>query len=605
MRTSPFPRRGASTGRARAAAFTALALLGALACADGPSQPEEDVGPATRIEMDPAAVILESIGDSATLRVVLRDAAGRIVPGTADRWSVDSARVLAVGEEGIVVARSPGVAVVSARASAAPGITLTATARVTVAPRARSWRLEPGADTVGVGGQLRLSVVALDARGTPTAPPAQITWATSDAGAASVDASGLLTGEAIGRATVTATFSEASVTARIVVARPSGIRVSTGPITSCALSPAGEAYCWGFNDQGQLGTRVSPDRCQAGPVTGSYPCALAPQKVEGGLAFRSITNGGEHTCALDTEGRAYCWGANDRGQLGTGDAASHCVAAVFGDEGPCSYSPLPVATEVRFLSIGAGYRTTCALATDARVLCWGNNEQGSIGIPMVNDPTVGRPTEVAGSFHFRSLSVSWLHACAITTAGATLCWGHNSSGQLGNGDFQPQFAPTPIRDDRGFALVSAGKEHSCAFEAGQGAFCWGNPVGVVAPTPSGPYWESAPNPTEDRTPPDTLVSGAAFSCGLYERWARCWGSNADFKLGSSQYPSSRTPVPIAVPATFEMISAGFSHACGVRTGGAVFCWGNGVEGALGDGRPHEYGLPEDSSLPVRVLLPFR
>jgi alpha-tubulin suppressor-like RCC1 family protein len=99
------------------------------------------------------------------------------------------------------------------------------------------------------------------------------------------------------------------------------VRVVGGPFTAlaaatrhtCALTPGGAAVCWGANDQGQLGTTAAGGDC------GGYACSTVPIPVSGGLAFGTISAGGRHgahTCAVGPEHVAYCWGANESGQLG-------------------------------------------------------------------------------------------------------------------------------------------------------------------------------------------------------------------------------------------------------------------------------------------------
>jgi alpha-tubulin suppressor-like RCC1 family protein len=98
--------------------------------------------------------------------------------------------------------------------------------------------------------------------------------------------------------------------------------VSAGGSHTCALDRSGRAYCWGWNRDGQLGigSLQGPESC------GLYACASAPEVVSGDLEFASISAGTFHTCALGQTGDVYCWGANDDGQLGsgpTGPDASH------------------------------------------------------------------------------------------------------------------------------------------------------------------------------------------------------------------------------------------------------------------------------------------
>ncbi len=589
----------------------ALFIAGAASCrSDTPTSPDERTGELAQIELTPDSVTLESIGDSVVFTATPMDSNGHVVADTKIIWVLDTVGVVSL-EKGMVVAMAPGVRLVTARARAASGRTVSASATVMVVPRTRELTLLPSADTIGLGGRLGFYLESFDARGHPTELPAVVTWISSDTTVATIDDEGEVIARGLGETVIAADTGHGAILGHLVVTAPSQVRVSAGALDSCALSASGEAWCWGFNDQGQLGTRASTDICTAGPVMGSYPCSFSPVKVDGGFSFRMTANGFEHTCALDFDGRAYCWGANDYGQLGTDATGDTCHPAVFGGEVPCSYVPLPVATETRFVSIGAGYRTTCALGTDQRVYCWGNNEQGSEGL-LADHPDIREPTEVAGGLRYKSLSVGWLHACAVVVDGSTRCWGFNMSGQLGDGGWQPRFAPTPLDNDPGFVLLAAGKEHTCGLAADQSAYCWGQEVGFKPTGRFASNWESAPLPTVDRTPMDTLASGAAFSCGIFaDDIVRCWGDNTWWQLGGllpGGYPvnvSSDTPVPIQLNATFSMIATGFAHACGVRTGGAVYCWGDGVEGELGDGEPHEYAGPQEVTRPVRISLPFR
>jgi alpha-tubulin suppressor-like RCC1 family protein len=80
--------------------------------------------------------------------------------------------------------------------------------------------------------------------------------------------------------------------------------VRVGQMHSCGRTAAGEVWCWGLNESGQLGD-------------GSITKANSPVKVMGGLAFTQITLGSDFSCGL-AAGRAYCWGDNRAGRLGAG-----------------------------------------------------------------------------------------------------------------------------------------------------------------------------------------------------------------------------------------------------------------------------------------------
>jgi alpha-tubulin suppressor-like RCC1 family protein len=73
---------------------------------------------------------------------------------------------------------------------------------------------------------------------------------------------------------------------------------------TCALTPAGEAWCWGWNGAGQLGD-------------GTTTSSLVPVAVAGGLRFNSLSLGGTASCGRRAN-RVWCWGGNQFGQLGIG-----------------------------------------------------------------------------------------------------------------------------------------------------------------------------------------------------------------------------------------------------------------------------------------------
>ena len=81
---------------------------------------------------------------------------------------------------------------------------------------------------------------------------------------------------------------------------------------SCAVTQAGEAYCWGPNTFGALGT-------------GTTLSAATPVPVSGGLTFTNVSAGSFHSCGVTTDRVAYCWGENLKGQLGTGSTTSSSV----------------------------------------------------------------------------------------------------------------------------------------------------------------------------------------------------------------------------------------------------------------------------------------
>lgn len=157
--------------------------------------------------------------------------------------------------------------------------------------------------------------------------------------------------------------------AAVQVPLPPTIAVAAGMHHTCAVTSSGAAYCWGANDAGQLGTGRVQDE-------------TAPSAVAGTQQWRSISAGTHHSCAIDSGGTAYCWGANNSSQLGAGAAAESLV-------------PLPVSTSLRFIAIYAGDQNTCGIATDGIAYCWGSSVTRipGPGVPPLADPVVS-PTPV-------------------------------------------------------------------------------------------------------------------------------------------------------------------------------------------------------------------
>lgn len=132
------------------------------------------------------------------------------------------------------------------------------------------------------------------------------------------------------------------------------VTVTTGTAHACGLTSAGDAWCWGWNASGQLGAATGRDR---------NPAAV---QVQGGHAFTALTAGWAQTCALKSSGEAWCWGMNDRGQLGNGTTTG-------------GHAPVPVSGGHSFTAITASMEHACGTRADGSVWCWGVNNYGSLG----------------------------------------------------------------------------------------------------------------------------------------------------------------------------------------------------------------------------------
>lgn len=298
--------------------------------------------------------------------------------------------------------------------------------------------------------------------------------------------------------------------------------VATGNLHTCGVTTSGLVYCWGSNEYGQLGV---PD------ITQSYEPVLV---AAGTLTFSEVTLGAEHTCALATTGKTYCWGRNGHGQLGDG--------TTLGRE-----TPVEVTGDWVFTAIDAGDNFTCAIGVDEKAYCWGENSHGQLG----NNSTTASPfpVEVHGGHSFGSISAGGQHVCGVGNpqsifGGVVYCWGDNSYGNLGDGTTTQALTPKFRFGLPRAVSLSAGGRHTCITNRDGGAICWGyNSYGQLGNGMS----HDSPHPSAVIGAPrfSEIVAGKEHTCALTaEGKGYCWGNNYDHRLGSSSSYRSLIPLPV-------------------------------------------------------------
>ena len=314
---------------------------------------------------------------------------------------------------------------------------------------------------------------------------------------------------------------------------------------TCALTTDGAAYCCGWNGYGQLGDGSTTDQ--------SVPIA-----VTGGLAFSSVVARGARTCGLTPRGAAFCWGGQPVLQ-----------------------------SDMSFVALAAGGYHDCGLTTGGEAYCWGENYSGQLGNGR-SGPHLGSDAGfVSGGLDFVALTAGTYHTCGLDTTGAAYCWGDNFYGELGDGSSRDSsIVPVPVSRGRNFVALQAGYYHTCALTDAGAAYCWGEFFG------SDPVLVSAGLSFV------ALTAGEYHTCALTaEGAAYCWGRNARGQLGDGSNTDAAVPVAVAGGLTFSSVSAGKAHTCGVATTGIVYCWGANTFGQLGNGA---LGVGVSSSRPVKV-----
>ncbi|UJR78205.1 RCC1 domain-containing protein [Sandaracinus amylolyticus] len=305
----------------------------------------------------------------------------------------------------------------------------------------------------------------------------------------------------------------------------------------------------------------------------------------------SVSAGEDHTCAV-RDGRVLCWGNGENGELGV---ASLVVTT----------APEEVTLPALAAWVGAGSEHTCALTIAGETYCWGRNDLGQLGnngssssisdVPTTPVVSLASPTD---------LDVGGRHSAAVRVTTRVVSWGDNSSGQLGDDTSAgSRFAPV---DTRFNAIdVDAGDRHTCAIRMDRTLRCWGSNVYGQIGDGSGRD-QNGPVVVPGMTSVTSVSAGGRHTCAITsDRGAFCWGAGDLGQLSDGEPPASTSgPTPVLdLPEPAVEISAGGLHTCARAASGAVYCWGDNSTGQLGDGSTTERhapvlvtGLPAAASL---------
>jgi alpha-tubulin suppressor-like RCC1 family protein len=370
-------------------------------------------------------------------------------------------------------------------------------------------------------------------------------------------------------------------------------KVVLGADFGCGLTTAATVYCWGGSALGELGDGGS-DLGVVVPVRALIPYSSTNPVID-------IEAGSYHACALLQNGQAYCWGENNKGQVGVGSGSGIVP------------TPTLVPGET-FGQITLGAEHTCGimgtppLAGANYVYCWGDNTDGEFGNNLPTSASQSTPLNTGLIYY--AISAGNLYTCGINNkvVGGLYCWGNNQFGQLGNG-YSGTFYSTPQQTQvknpltGGLAVVtsvSAGNTTTCAVDNAGNGDCWGdNTYGqtgngvtgtdVLLPTliPGGYSWTS-------------ISVGSNSVCGIASTADYCWGFNGSGQLGNGTSGTAGTPTPAAVIGsgalfTEFIVGEGSQSACYI-TGGVVYCFGSDTNGQLGIGTAVLSALPNPTAM---------
>lgn len=379
-------------------------------------------------------------------------------------------------------------------------------------------------------------------------------------------------------------------------------RIAAGYINGCTVA-GGRVYCWGYNNQGQLGRGGTNTSNTAAPV----PVAQSLSSEQNVAALDIDTKNGT-SCAIYTGGTLRCWGANTVGGVTSiGRWGTNETTAQSGT--PRS---VPIPGNLQITQVSVGHSHTCAIAgNEGAAFCWGKNDYGQLGNGSTGGGT-STPGAVADTNGFSTdskliataVSAGDNHTCAII-AMQVYCWGRNDYGQLGIAD-KSAVRKLPARVDAlshiKFIQITSGSNYSCAVSINNQIYCWG----ANARKQLGREDTNAYDPALVEGMPSgvigirTISAGLAHTCAVFVRAADepafCWGDNSAGQLGiMSTTPTSKAaPTIVKDSATSDSfaigaVAAGSTQSCLTATNwpwdrSNTYCWGkNGPNGLLSSG----------------------
>ena len=364
--------------------------------------------------------------------------------------------------------------------------------------------------------------------------------------------------------------------AAAVTPPPKWIHIAAGLDFSCGIREGNTLWCWGSNQNSDLGHGPGPD-------------ADLPQQItRPTAAWTGVTVGEGHACATRKDGGLWCWGNNGWGQLGLGTPAASAGR------------PHQVTTPAAdgWASAAAGADHTCAVRTDDTLWCWGDNQTGQLGLGSTADQDLPQQVTTPAAGGWASVAAGGLDTCAVRSDATLWCWGFGLYGQLGLGGTGNQDLPQQVTPPAagGWSRVTASGLSTCAVRGDTTLWCWGyNRSGETGTgtTVQQDLPQQVTSPAVDGW--TAVAAGLGHTCATRTDALWCWGSNLGGELGIGRgIPGQDLPSRVSLPSRtgWTLLAAGDFYACATRTGHALWCWGDNDSGQLGIGGHTRQYLPQ-------------
>ncbi len=409
----------------------------------------------------------------------------------------------------------------------------------------------------------------------------------------------------------------------------------TGKDFTCAIVDnlgSRELYCWGMNENGQLGI-------------GNITTQFLPVRVNIPGTIKDVKLGSTHSCAISTVSNLdtlFCWGSNSFGELGLGLPAGTTnvtlpsqavvfpnqeipVSVSLGRQGTCAisatqklycwgnapYTMTAIAQNspklISFpnpISISVGTNFVCVVNASNREYCWGDNYLGQFGIGT-SQIKYSTPQFIVGTGNINSIDSGDAEMCLILASGVLNCSGFNFYGQLGNGNslassvFQTAISPVGVLNVQS---VSTAGETTCAVynlsTGEQQIHCTGrgdtgelgNGLNLNSNTMKKVDFSSFSSHQTDINTCSVIAAGDYTNCGINASGAlKCWGDNGEGEVatGSSGGVSTSASQAVNLTTGVTSVSSGQNEVCAIQNE-AAYCWGQNSNGSIGSANPTLY-----------------
>ena len=435
-------------------------------------------------------------------------------------------------------------------------------------------------------------------------------------------------------------------------------KIALGTSHTCALLSNDKIKCWGKNEYGQLGLGDIDNRGDAANEMGddlpfvdlgTYDHDDNTNTDKIALKAKQISLGWHHTCALLSNDKVKCWGHNTSGQLGLGDTDNRGDAVdQMGDN-----LPFVDLGDFTVKQIALGGQHTCALLSNDKIKCWGDNLVGELGLgdtdnrgdavdqmgdnlPFVDLGTYDHDDDsntAKIALKTKQISLGSSHTCALLNNDKIKCWGNGGNGRLGLGDTKSRGdAARRIGDNLPFVdlgtynhdgnvntakipltakQISLGSFHTCALLSNNKIKCWGfngnGRLGFGDTNSRGDEADQMGNnlPFVDLGIYDAkyIALGSHHTCALLSNdKIKCWGSNSHGRLGLGNINSRGDEadqmgnnLPFVDLGIYDAkyIALGSHHTCALLSNDKIKCWGSNSHGRLGLGNINSRGDEAD------------